>query len=81
METLSRVLRWAGALFVVAAAVQTFMSVGDDCGSVVQPNSMRVASMCSVVLADQQSTVVVLGTAGLALLLTGQVVNWRTRRA
>ncbi|MFD5564516.1 hypothetical protein [Kitasatospora griseola] len=81
MTTVARVLRWAGVLFVVAAAVQAFVSVGDGCGSVVQPDGARSMAACDVPLADQQETVWLLAGLGVVLGVGGQVVNWRQRRA
>ncbi|RPE34930.1 hypothetical protein EDD38_3272 [Kitasatospora cineracea] len=81
MAKLSRVLRWLGVLFVLAAGVQAFTSAGDGCGSVVQPDPLRSKAACEVPLADQRETVWLLGGVGVVLGAAGQVVNWRQRRA
>lgn len=81
MATWSRVLRWVGALFVVVGAVQALAKVGDDCGSVIHPNSMRSPLLCSGPLADQQQTVLLLVVLGVASMLAGQIINWQQRKA
>lgn len=81
MAKASRVLRWLGVLFVLAAGVQAFTSVGDGCGSVVQPAALRSTPACEVPLADQRETVWLLGGVGVVLGAVGQVVNWQLRRA
>ena len=75
-ERVSRVLRWAGVVFTVAGGANAFLPV-NDCGNAVQPDPMSGTAVCDALIADQWETVWLLGGLGVALMLVGQVVQWR----